>query len=529
MKNFRLDRFTYEIICDDELKDAKVTFEQEGQDLTVYLTEEEDRPQYINLRWDFRTEEELYVLGDAWERSYGELSFRKLSENDRPMPWYFAATERTEEGSAGPAQPTQPGQPPQPSQPMRPGQTWCFGVKTQPNAFVCFRYTQDGITALVDCRNGGAGVRLEGRKIRLCTFVFREEVGKEAKPLFESLQAFCRELCDNPLLPTTPIYGGNNWYYAYGKSSYEEILRDTRLQAEVAEGIENPPFMVIDDGWQLNACAGPYEANEQFRDMKALARDIKALGVRPGIWVRLLRDFSEKITEEMRIPRGEERTYLDPTHPAVQAYIREEIRKIRGWGYELLKHDFTTYDLFGQWGKNLTDRITAPGSWHFADDTKTNAEIVLDLYRLILEESGDMLIIGCNTIPHLCAGLVHINRTGDDTSGREWARTRKMGVNTLAFRLAQNKAFYLVDADCVGILADNIPWEKNRQWLDVLSRSDTALFTSCAALGETQKEDMKKAYLEIQKGHDLRPVDIYENLTPSQWQDGEETITYDWE
>ena len=104
-----------------------------------------------------------------------------------------------------------------------------------------------------------------------------------------------------------------------------------------------------------------------------------------------------------------------------------------------------------------------------------------------------------------------------------------MGVNTLAFRLAQNKAFYLVDADCVGILADNIPWEKNRQWLDVLSRSDTALFTSCAALDETQKEDMKKAYLEIQKGHDLRPVDIYENLTPSQWQDGEETITYDWE
>jgi len=44
-----------------------------------------------------------------------------------------------------------------------------------------------------------------------------------------------------------------------------------------------------------------------------------------------------------------------------------------------------------------------------------------------------------------------------------------MGVNTLAFRLAQHNAFYMVDADCVGILGDNIPWEKNRQWLALLS------------------------------------------------------------
>ena len=140
-----------------------------------------------------------------------------------------------------------------------------------------------------------------------------------------------------------------------------------------------------------------------------------------------------------------------------------------------------------------------------------------------------MLIIGCNTVSHLCAGLVHINRTGDDTSGREWDRTRRMGVNTLAFRLCQNKAFYLADADCVGILDDNIPWEKNRQWLDVLSKSDTALFTSCAALDGSQTADIKKAYKEIQKRHTVKPIDIYENPTPREWEiDGRMTV-YNWD
>ena len=68
-----------------------------------------------------------------------------------------------------------------------------------------------------------------------------------------------------------------------------------------------------------------------------------------------------------------------------------------------------------------------------------------DIIKIKITAAGDMLIIGCNTISHLSAGIVHIYRTGDDTSGKEWDRTRKMGVNTLAFRLAQNEAFYMCD------------------------------------------------------------------------------------
>ena len=86
-------------------------------------------------------------------------------------------------------------------------------------------------------------------------------------------------------------------------------------------------------------------------------------------------------------------------------------------------------------------------------------------------------MLGCNVVGHLAAGLVHAQRTGDDTSGRGWERTRRMGVNTLAFRLAYHRRFCTLDADCVA----NTPltdWSKNRQFLDLIARSGTALFVS---------------------------------------------------
>jgi alpha-galactosidase len=58
-----------------------------------------------------------------------------------------------------------------------------------------------------------------------------------------------------------------------------------------------------------------------------------------------------------------------------------------------------------------------------------------------------------------------------------------MGVNTLAFRGAQHGAFYVADADCVGV-TNAVPWVYNRQWPDLLARG-TMLFVSLApdALG----------------------------------------------
>ncbi len=132
---------------------------------------------------------------------------------------------------------------------------------------------------------------------------------------------------------------------------------------------------------------------------------------------------------------------LDPTIPENIERVKHNISLYSQWGFEMVKHDYSTYDITGRWGFQMTDSITTPG-WSFNDKSKTTAEIINHLYRSIRESAGDMYIIGCNTISHLSAGLFELNRIGDDTSGKEWARTRKMGINTLGFRTCRSTILF---------------------------------------------------------------------------------------
>ena len=125
---------------------------------------------------------------------------------------------------------------------------------------------------------------------------------------------------------------------------------------------------------------------------------------------------------------------------------------------------------------------------------------------------------------------MHIQRTGDDTSGKTWERTRVMGVNTLAFCLPQHGVFYEIDADCVGIMGP-IPWELNRQWADLVAKSGTPLFVSAkpGLLREKEKGELHKIMLEasVQKRH-LVPVDWEYTDCPEVWEDEEGQVEYNW-
>lgn len=488
-----------EIIYETEQHDAELDFIEKDNRLDVYITAEKSLPKFVVLRWNGSTNSRVSVLGDDWERSYGNLAWRGIEEN-RFMPWYFMISDGK----------------------IHTG----YGVETGCNSFVSFEFDDSGITAWIDVRSGSFGVRLDGRKLLTCSFVCESYEGMSE---FSALSLFCRRMCASPLCPPHPVYGGNNWYYAYGKSSREEILGDTRLQVKLSDGLENRPYMVIDDCWQINSCAGPWQPNEKFGDMKALAEEIKAAGARPGIWVRFLHDRNMALPDGYY--RNKSKYLLDPTVPEVIEYIENTVKRIRNWGFELIKHDFSTNDIFESWGKELNGSITKKRDLRFRDNTITNAEIVLNLYRTILNAAGDTVIIGCNTVSHLAAGLVHLQRIGDDTSGADWDRTRKMGVNTLAFRLAQHKAFYDIDADCAGILGDNIPWELNRQWIDLLAKSGTPMFLSCpdGALNEKQEAELKKLYrIASEQKSTAEPLDWMWNSTPSKWLIGGKKVSYCW-
>lgn len=162
---------------------------------------------------------------------------------------------------------------------------------------------------------------------------------------------------------------------------------------------------------------------------------------------------------------------------------------------------------------------TLPG-WSLHDRSKTNAEVIAELYALLRDAAGDSALLdGCNTIGHLGQGVFDLQRIGDDTSGHQWERTRRMGVNTLSFRIPQQGTFFTVDPDLVGI-TDAVPWEFNRQWLDVLARSGTATIVSSAPSqrGPEQRAALKDAFqVAAAGGVSARPADWMMSSTPEQW------------
>ena len=76
------------------------------------------------------------------------------------------------------------------------------------------------------------------------------------------LLPFADSSATRPACQSSRSNGGNNWYYAYGNSSHDQILADARLMTSVAPDGDNRPFMVIDDGWQLS---GPTVAGGPWR------------------------------------------------------------------------------------------------------------------------------------------------------------------------------------------------------------------------------------------------------------------------
>jgi alpha-galactosidase len=479
----------------------------DGKTLPIHVESPEKRLLRIRLHWPGTLPPTYRYMGDAWERTYGDLAWRPL-EPERIFPWYFLATA----GSS----------------------VLACGVKTNPAAFCFWQIDSSGITLWLDLRNGGSGVEL-GKRTLLVATVVTEDYEKQSP--FQAARKFCRAMSDRGMSMPAPLYGGNNWYYAYGNSSSDAIRADTERIASYAPSGENRPFMVIDDGWAPYRTTGPWkQGNARFTDMPALASAMLRLKVKPGLWLRPL-TTRETISENWllksefsaaRFSRQQMRT-LDPTVTDAAEKIKSDVHLLCAWGYQLLKHDFSTYDLLGRWGFQMAAELT-DSNWHFADRTRTNAEIFRAFYALLREAAGAAHLLGCNTVGHLAAGLFEVQRTGDDTSGRDWSRTRKMGVNTLAFRAAQQGTFFDVDADCVG-LTNAIPWSLNRQWLDLLSRSGTPLFVSAApdAVGPDQHSALREAFARAATHQPVaEPLDWLQTNEPQHWRLGNATATFDW-
>lgn len=466
----------------------------------------------VTLFWKHKKNADALILNDHWERTCGDVSWHRSSETEH-LPWYFMMYDGV--------------------------RTTGIGVKTGACSFCSWQIGREWLSLTMDTRSGGEGVQLGGRK--MCAAEIVTIAGDPDEAPFQTGRRFMKAMCERARMPAKPVYGINDWYFAYGNTSAELILEHTRLMAPMADGLSNSPFSVIDAGWFETSPLVPEDTswgsrldvpNAKFGDMSKLAGQIREAGMRPGIWTRPLCASHTDAPSLIVKGRDARRPVLDPTIPENLERIADLFTVYRRWGYELVKFDFTTYDFLGKWGSEMIREGSVTGDgWRLHDNSRTNAEIILDFYRAIRKAAGDTYIIACDTFAHLSAGIFELNRIGDDTSGIEWAKTRTMGVNTLAFRGMHHGMFYAADADCVG-LTDKVPWEKNRQWMQLLAKSGTPLFISAqpSATGPEQKAVIKECFALASQELPLgEPIDWMENAVPKKWRLMGKEEWFDWE
>jgi len=491
----------------------EVSLKLSGNATGVYINAPGKALTGMRFKWKYPVKQAAKALGDSWERTYGDAGW-KASAAGIKNAWYVLLHDDAE--------------------------TACFGLKTGCSTICWWTVNTGSLELTLDTRSGGNGVELGARQLHAADIVTTK--GTPAETPFLTARRFCKLMCERPRLPKQPVYGINDWYFAYGNNSAKLIRETTALMAALVSHSDNRPFSVIDAGW---AKYSPYlpgdggwaddfsQPNDKFKDMHLLAGEIVKLGMRPGLWTRpLCAKYNDKANLLLPKIKGRDdpkNPILDPTIPENIERVKNNISIYKQWGYELVKHDYSTYDITGRWGFEMGESIT-PAGWSFNDKTKTTAEIINHLYGAIREAAGSMYLIGCNTISHLSAGVFELNRIGDDTSGKEWARTRKMGVNTLGMRMPQHNTFYAADGDCVGLTSE-VPWKKNKQWMQLLAESSAPLFISAQpdALGAEQKAFIEECFAKAAKVQPIgEPLDWLTNPLPAKWKLDNRVVDFDW-
>lgn len=492
---------------------VKYEYKVEGNSAKVIVYPSGAPVKFLKLRFDGDHYFVEKALGDQWERccvsTYIPFEWKSLMPS-RVMPWYMCLYAE--------------------------GRSAFYGIKTGADCLAFWMADTRGVTLFLNLQNGSRGTDLK-EPIVACELV--EYFSKDGESTYKAAQKFARIMCDNPVMPKTPIFGVNNWYWAYGRISRETTKVETKQLMEMTAGTKNKPYMILDDGWQINRGfvpggtynGGPWIPNEKFGDMKDTVDDINAAGAKAGIWYRPLRTIGD-IPEEAAFFKEGCALTLDPSHPFTIEKLYNDAAMIRGWGFDILKHDFTVNDITGL---NSVFSLFHNGNLQpgrqFFDNTKTTAMIYKELLRTIQKGAGDADIISCNTLSHLSAGIHSIYRTGGDTSGRYWEMTMHNGFNSM-MRLPQNGAFHMVDPDCAPF-TERVNCDLSLDFLEVCALCGMTTLASVkpGILNEKQMARINEIYRLADSNTEFYEIGDYDRVAlPERFvsPDGTKEKHYDW-
>jgi alpha-galactosidase len=300
----------------------------------------------------------------------------------------------------------------------------------------------------------------------------------EAEPLIllsgvdveETLREWARRVAQaSPLPPRIHerrIAGWCSWYNLYASITEPIILEHLAAAAQFRDR-HHVPFDVfqIDDGFTPEM--GDWlDVKPQFpRGMKPLLADIRARGFTPGLWIapfmignrsRLYAEHPDWVVVDRSSgkpiapmtfygefrwhKRSEEYYVLDITHPAAEAYVRKVFRTwARDWGCGYFKTDFM---FFG------SDYGPREARWH--EEGWSRIEIWMRMARLIREEIGDALWLGCGGPIWAGIGLLDAVRIGRDV-GVSWEGhySAESLLRDQTSRNFGNGIFWQSDPDCI--------------------------------------------------------------------------------
>lgn len=209
-----------------------------------------------------------------------------------------------------------------------------------------------------------------------------------------------------------PALGWTSWYRYFNRISAEIILKNA--EAIASSGLPFREFQ-LDDGWQT-AVGDWRSVRPEFPEgMGALAKNIKALGLRPGLWLapfvaaansRLVREHPNWLLKNQRgnpLRAGWNPLWggwyyaLDFYHPGVQDYLSGVFHIVFDhWGYELVKLDF----LFA------VCLAPPPG--------KTRGQVMREAMEFLRLQTGSRTLLACGVPLGAAFGVADICRIGGD-------------------------------------------------------------------------------------------------------------------
>lgn len=349
---------------------------------------------------------------------------------------------------------------------------------------------------------------------------------------FDALEQCARIVAErnNVAPPQLLPIGWVDWYFAKAKTTEKDILENLDFMARELKDY-NLKYVQLDSGWQLGVetsppphnviAGGPWVPNSKFpRGTKWYADRIRERGFKPGIWVRPFHiiDGAKERTEHP--DWFNEKGQMDFSHPEVLNYIRQLFRTLTNeWGYEYIKFDFPSYDLFGEWGPKLFEDHAAQTEPH--SQSITNIQAYRRAMELIKETVGEKAeLLACNSVMAPTLGIANVFRIGDDVG--DWARTFQYGVKSIAARYYTNGAYWTNDPD-VMLVHEPFTIEQARMWTSLIALSGGVVFLSenFSQLPKERLEIVKKAMPVYRNHHQAyqfgRPADLLENNPPQIW------------